>query len=317
MVGLRVQKQNVSLVLGRSTLRVSAIGNTKKQANCFGATTTPDSQREIELETIELSVVEGIAMLTLSRPGRLNAVTRAMRDELEHALDVLRRDPGVRALVLTGAGGNFCSGADLGGASGGVEGAEILASMRTWHRALRAVADFDRPVVAAVDGVAFGMGFPLALAADILIASDRARFCVSFARIGLVPDLGLLYMLPRIVGMQRARELVYSAREFGATEAQDLGIALEVHIPEALLLRAMQIAAALAESSPTAFSMTKRLLSSSFDLGRDAFLDAEANAQAVAFNTTYLKESAARFMRHEPARLQWPVAHKTVAAETP
>ena len=260
------------------------------------------------MKNTQLSVADGIATLTLSRPERKNALSNAMRIDIEEALAQLRADDQVRALVLTGAGGDFCSGGDLSSFGDGDKRADGMGRerMRALHRAFSALADFDRPVIAAVDGVAYGAGFSLALAADLVIASDRARFCLSFSRVGLVPDLGALYTLPRIVGMQRTRELAYSAREVRADEARELGIVLEVHKQEDLLPRAVQLAAAVAAASPVAFSMTKQLLKSSFDLERDTFLEAEANAQAVAFTTEYLKEAAGRFMRREPARFQWP-----------
>ncbi|MDD2743802.1 MAG: enoyl-CoA hydratase/isomerase family protein, partial [Rhodocyclaceae bacterium] len=231
-----------------------------------------------------------------------------MQAELDETLHLLRCDAQVRALVLTGADVDFCSGGDISAIekrqNSGPEAGR--ARMLEQHRTYQALQDFDRPVVAAVDGVAFGAGFSLAMAADIVIASDRARFCLSFARVGLIPDLGLLHSLPRMIGLQRARELIYSAREFRATEAKSLGLVLEVTRPEGLLARAQLIAGALAQTSPTAFSMTKALLARSFDMDRNALMEAEASAQGIAFESDYLKESISRFMKREPTRFCWP-----------
>lgn len=257
------------------------------------------------MEDIRLNIEAGVATITLNRPERKNALSAAMKAELRDALEQLCTDPQVRALVLTGAGGDFCSGGDLSAIRNAGEG-DGRANMRELHRIWTALADFDRPVVAAIDGVAYGAGFSLALAADLVIASERARFCFSFARVGLVPDLGAIHTLPRVVGMQRARELLYSARELQAAEARELGFVLEVLPAERLAARAQELAAALAGSSPTAFSMTKQLLARTFELDRGALLEAEANAQTLCFGTEYVKEAAGRFLRREAPRLQWP-----------
>lgn len=257
------------------------------------------------MENIELHVDQGVVTITLSNPARKNALGETMRKELAEALELVRRDPQIGAVVLTGAAGAFCSGGDLSAISTAGQ-RDGRASMRELQRTWNALAEFDKPVIAAVDGVAYGAGFSLALAADLVVASDRARFCLSFARIGLVPDLGALHVLPRVVGVQRARELIYSAREIDATEAHALGLVLEVHTVEQLMPRAQQLARAMSNCSPTAFSMTKQLLGQTYELDRKALLEGEANAQALCFSTDYVKEAAASFLRREPLRFQWP-----------
>lgn len=258
--------------------------------------------------TIELSIEDGLATLTLMRPQRKNAITRQMADELREALESIRANPEVKALLLTGGGSDFCSGADVSKMGDGIEAIDVLQRVDDYNRLLAALASFDRPVIAAVDGVAFGAGFSLALAADFLIASDRARFCMAFARIGLVPDLGASHTLPRIVGLPKAREIIYSAREVCAQEALALGIALEVHPADQFLARAEELARSLCNLSTVAFGLSKRLLSRTFEVDLVAQLDAEASAQAVAMSSPYVQEAAARFMRKEPALYQWPVA---------
>lgn len=257
---------------------------------------------------IEVAIDDGVATLTLSRPERKNALNGAMQQECCDALDALRRDSNVRALVLTGAGEDFCAGGDVSSMQGGIEAPAMRARMLENHRMVSMLQDFDRPVIAAVDGVAYGAGFSLALLADIVIASARARFCFAFSRIGLVPDLGAAWTLPRVVGMQKARELIYSAREIDAAEAQALGIVLEVQPQEALLPRAREFARAMAAMSPDGFAMTKRLLAQSFERDLPSLLDAEASAQAVAMSSGYVREAAARFARKEPPLFRWPKA---------
>ncbi|WP_053159129.1 enoyl-CoA hydratase/isomerase family protein [Pseudomonas sp. P1.8] len=256
---------------------------------------------------VELSIEEGLATLTLKRPERKNAITLQMADELRQALESLRANPAVKALLLTGAGCDFCSGADVSKMGDAIAAIDVLQRIDPFNRLLVALATFDRPVIAAVDGVAFGAGFSLALAADFLIASDRARFCMAFARIGLVPDMGASHTLPRIVGLPKAREIIYSAREVSAQEALALGIALEVHPADRYRARAQELARSLSNVSTVAFGLSKRLLARTFDVDLATQLDGEAAAQAVAMTSPYVQAAAARFMRKEPALYQWPV----------
>ena len=164
-------------------------------------------------QTIILDIAEGIATLTLNRPERKNALDLSIRDEISDAVAKLRSDDAVRALILTGAGGNFCAGGDIRGMASVELSAEAgRRRMQGIHAWLRDLLELDRPVISAVDGAAYGAGFGLALVADFIIATPRARFCASFQRMGLVADSGLFYTLPRVVGLQRAKELLLSAR---------------------------------------------------------------------------------------------------------
>ncbi|MBO3276090.1 enoyl-CoA hydratase/isomerase family protein [Pseudomonas sp. Milli4] len=263
------------------------------------------------MTTIELSIDNGLARLVMARPERKNALNLQMFAELLDTLNGLRRNPEVKAVLLTGSGSDFCSGGDVGNMQGAqATASDVRKRMEENNRLLLAMADFDKPIIAAVDGVAFGAGFSVALAADFIIASERARFCMAFARLGLAPDLGASYTLPRIVGLQKAKEILYSAREIPAQEAQQLGIALEVLPAEQLHARAEELARAMANLSPVAFGMTKRLLARSLENDLAAQLDGEASAQAVALTSTYLAEASARFMRKEPPLFQWPPVRK-------
>lgn len=266
------------------------------------------------MENIRLLIEQNVATITLARPERKNALSETMKAELAGALARLRQDAQVRALVLTGAGGAFCAGGDMA-AIGGSGEQDGHARMREAQRLWTALADFEKPVIAAVDGVAYGAGFSIALAADLIIASERARFCLSFARVGLVPDLAALHTLPRVIGLQRTRDLVYSAREVGAAEAHAMGLVMEVHPAQQLAARAGLLARAMAESSPAAFRMTKQLLGQTYDLDRAALLQAEAGMQARCFGTEYVKDATARFLRREPLRFQWPASEAGAVAE--
>src|SRR5438445_9663737 len=155
-----------------------------------------------------LNIDEGVATVTLNRPAHKNAVNPLMRDELVLTLDQLRRSESVRAVVVTGSGADFCSGGDLRSLTPGATGADASRSrMQATHEWLEPLLNLDRPLVTAVDGAAYGAGFGLAIAGDIVIATSRARLCCSFLRVGLVPDCGTMYMLPRLVGLAKAKAL--------------------------------------------------------------------------------------------------------------
>lgn len=262
----------------------------------------------IDYQTLLYQVSDGVATLTLNRPQTRNALSLAMCDELNDLLPRVRADNGVRALVLTGAGGAFCAGGDVSGMNkaGPRTAADVRAGMDRYHRITTSLAGMDKPVIAAVDGVAYGAGFSMALLCDLVLSSERARFCMVFQRIGLVPDMGALYTLPRAVGMQRARELIYSAREVGAEEAKALGIALEVLPADALLARAQALARSFCGASGVAVAMTRKALQMSLQTDLAAMLEYEATAQGVAATSDYLKEAARRFMAKEPAQFSWP-----------
>ncbi|WP_423454879.1 enoyl-CoA hydratase/isomerase family protein [Ottowia sp. VDI28] len=178
--------------------------------------------------------------------------------------------------------------------------------MSRYHDLARAMAGLDKPVVAAIDGVAYGAGLSLALWADIVLVSERVRMAMVFHRIGLVPDVGAWYTLPRVVGLQRAKELIYSAREFGAQEALSMNLALEAHPPEALRARALEIAHSFEGASAVAMSLSKRALQASLQTDLEAMLDMEASAQAVAGSSSYTREAVRRFAAREPAQFRWP-----------
>jgi 2-(1,2-epoxy-1,2-dihydrophenyl)acetyl-CoA isomerase len=259
------------------------------------------------METLEYASADGLGTITLNRPQARNALSAAMVGELDTLLGQITRDDSVRALILTGAGGAFCAGGDVRSMHAAPRSAQDWRSgMRRIHRVVRALHGLDRPVIAAVDGVAFGAGFSLALLADIVLVSSRARFCMAFGRVGLVPDYGALYTLPRVVGLQRAKELVFSAREVGAEEARSMGLALEVHTPEGLMPRALELAQALCGASPQALSLAKDALNASLGNELDAMLQMEASGQGIAGTTEYALDAFRRFADKQPGRFQWP-----------
>jgi 2-(1,2-epoxy-1,2-dihydrophenyl)acetyl-CoA isomerase len=249
---------------------------------------------------------ETTGLITLDSPSTRNAFTPAVKEGLAAALAEFGQDRALRALVITGAGGHFSGGGDVRGmaAAGERSAAEWRERMHDVNRLLRDLILLDRPLIAAVDGAAYGGGFSVALAADFVIATPRARFCMPFLKIGLVPDCGASYSLPRAVGERKARELMLSAREVLAPEALALGIASELHAPDALLPRALQIAAAFAHASPLAVRLAKRNVADAGAL--DALLDAEAEAQSLCFGTQEHRAAVKRFIDKQPPAFAWP-----------
>ena len=222
-----------------------------------------------------------------------------MADELTDALTRLAADTSVRVLLLRGAGDAFCAGGDVRDMAGqGPRSAdEALEGMARYRRLTLALHNFQRPVIAAVDGVAFGAGMSLALLADLVLLSDRARLCLVFQRVGLVPDCGALYTLPRLVGLQQAKALALTAREINAQEAQAMGLALEVLPAAELHARALQLAQAIAKGSPTALTLTKQALDASLQSDLPAMLALEAASQAVALTSDEHRQAVQAFVR--------------------
>ncbi|QGZ63039.1 enoyl-CoA hydratase/isomerase family protein [Paraburkholderia acidisoli] len=248
---------------------------------------------------------EGITTLTFNRPHAKNALDLPMRAALREAVHAIRADRNVRAVILRGSEGNFCSGGDVRGMN--VESAEAGRNrVDDLHGWVAQLLELDRPVIAAVDGVAYGAGFSFALAADFVIATPRARFCMPFMKVGLVPDCGALYTLPRIVGMARARDLIFTAREANAEEARAMGIVLEIAGAEALDARANAIARALASASPAAFALTKRALNASLTSDLRTMLELESLGQGLAFSTDFHREAVQRFRDKATPLFHWP-----------
>ncbi len=256
--------------------------------------------------SVQFERVGATAVLTLASPATRNAFTAEIRQGLEDGIAQTRADPDIRALVITGSGGVFCAGGDIRGMAGMAtnDGAAWRTRMHGTQRWMAELLALDKVVIAAVDGPAYGAGFSVALAADFVLASTRARFCMSFMKLGLVPDCGAFYTLPRVVGTQRAKELMLSAREVGAPEALALGIAMEVHEPDALLPRALALAASMAGASPLATSLVKRAMGNPGELA--ALLDGEANAQALAFGSGYTQDAVRRFLDKQAPAFVWP-----------
>jgi 2-(1,2-epoxy-1,2-dihydrophenyl)acetyl-CoA isomerase len=248
----------------------------------------------------------GTLLVTLNRPERRNAFDLEVRKAIAEAVFTARDTADVKAVVLTGSGGCFCAGGDLKSLS--EEERPIHADrerIRRLHPWFRELVNLEKPVIAAVEGPAFGAGFNLALACDFILGAPSARFCAVFARIGLVPDLGGFFLLPRIIGLQRAKELVFSAREVGAEEALRIGILYAIQPAEKLLEEALALAARFEQASTEALGMAKNVLNRSFNLDQDTLAELESYAQALARHTEYHKDAVARFLAKKPLAFRW------------
>jgi len=250
----------------------------------------------------------GVALLTLNRPAQRNALSVQMRDEIAALLPRISHDAGVKALVLTGAGEHFSAGGDVSSMRKPVTArtpADSRSTLRDVHAWLPQFVGLEKPVIAAVDGVCYGAGFSLALAADFTVCTPRARFCQAFVRLGLVPDFGALFLLPRIVGLKKAKELMLTGRVVEADEAKALGIVYEVHPPEQLLDAALAIAARFCHAPTDAIGVTKALLNQTFQSDERLMGELEGFAAASVKTLPYHQEAVERFFAKQALRFDW------------
>ncbi|MFF4385306.1 MULTISPECIES: enoyl-CoA hydratase/isomerase family protein [unclassified Streptomyces] len=245
-------------------------------------------------------IESNVSWITLNRPEAMNAVTWDQRERVIALLGEASADPAVRAVVVTATGKGFCAGADLRGgpAAGGERVAGDVARMIRLgaQRLITAVLDCEKPVLAAVNGTAAGIGAHLALACDLVIAAEPARFIEVFVRRGLVPDGGGAYLLPRLVGPQKAKELMFFGDAVPAVEAERLGLVNRVVPAEELEATAREWAERLAQGPTRALAMTKQLVNASLDGDRAAALAAEATAQEINMTTADANEGVASFV---------------------
>ena len=250
-------------------------------------------------ETIRHELTEGVATITLNRPESLNALNAIMRAELLAALKAAGRDDAVRAVVITGEGRAFCSGADLRGGSGERAFRRVLTA--EYNPLITAVRELPKPVIAAVNGVAAGAGMSLALACDLVYAADDARFVLAFGRIGLVPDSGLTRTLVRALGRHRAAALIFSGEPLGAAEAQAVGLVNGVVPGDQLSVIVRAAAASLASGPTAAIGLAKRAINHAEDALLSESLGLEAALQELAGRTQDHAEGVAAFSeKREP-----------------
>jgi enoyl-CoA hydratase/carnithine racemase len=256
-----------------------------------------------EFETLLVSRQDGVVTVTMNRPARKNAANGTMWRELWAVFDDVAADREVRVMVLTGAGDAFCSGADLGDAGdvAGRPGDPYLVQMRALGDVALRLHRIPKPTIAKVGGVAAGAGMSMALGCDLVVASADARFSQIFARRGLTVDFGASWLLPRLIGLHRAKELAFFADIIDAETAAEFGIVNRV-VPAAELDDVVDAwARRLATGPPLALSMTKNLLNNSYNISLDQALEEEARAQAVNFASADTNEALRAFIeKREP-----------------
>jgi 2-(1,2-epoxy-1,2-dihydrophenyl)acetyl-CoA isomerase len=259
------------------------------------------------VETLRVERADGITTVTLDRPDKKNAINGRMWRELIEVFDATADDRDARVLVITGAGDGFCSGADLtdpenaedlqgSGVGGG------LRSMRIVGRAALRLHQLSIPTVAAVNGVAAGAGLNLALGCDMVVASDRARFSEIFSKRGLSVDFGGSWLLPRLIGMHRAKELVFLADIIDAAEADRIGLVNRVVPHDELDATVREIAERLAALPPVQLSVSKRLLNQSLFVSMADALEFEDVAQVLNFQSADTAEAVAAFVQKRPPK---------------
>jgi 2-(1,2-epoxy-1,2-dihydrophenyl)acetyl-CoA isomerase len=250
----------------------------------------------VSFETLLYDIADGVGTITLNRPDALNATNDTLYRELSGLIEDIAADHTIGAVVLTGAGRGFCAGADVKSMNPDAK----LLDRRARHRwilrdILQPLIALEKPVIAAVNGAAVGAGFNIALACDIVIASEKAVFSQIFTRLALVPDLGGLYLLTRVVGLNKAKELCFTAKKITAEEGHKLGFVNHVVPHEELMSRAHALAAEIASGPPTSLAMIKTLLNKSSTSTLDQMLEYESFAQTIAYTTPEHKEGVAAF----------------------
>lgn len=255
-------------------------------------------------ETVISERIDGVLTLTLNRPEALNSFNVEMKEALLAALKDAARDKSVRVVVLTGAGRAFSAGQDLKErqAPGAADlGTELRAR---YNPVILAVRRLEKPVIGAINGVAAGAGISVALACDIRIAADNASFIEVFGRVGLVPDTGSTWFLPRLVGYARAAEMIFTTDPVDAATAERIGLVNRVVPAADLMAEANALASRLAQAAPLALGLAKRALNRALESGLEDALEYEAQLQSVAGRSHDHAEGVAAFVEKRPARFK-------------
>ena len=253
------------------------------------------------MRVVDVHRDRGLVTLTFDRPERKNTLNRQSWDELDEALTEIAANPEDRALMLTGAGGNFSSGADLSGDGSGKMTLPIVMEMRTVGDIILRLHRLPIPTLAKIDGVAVGVGLGLALGCDLVLASDRARLIEIFPKRGLALDGGNSWLLPRLVGLQKAKELAFFGDTLSAEDAAAMGLVNRVVPADELDEVADAWGRRLADGPTIALSLSKRMLNNSFAVSMDQALEDEARSQHVCYTTTDMVEAmTAYFEKRDP-----------------
>jgi 2-(1,2-epoxy-1,2-dihydrophenyl)acetyl-CoA isomerase len=245
--------------------------------------------------TICLEKEQGVGIIRLNKPETRNALDMVMRVELRVALQELEVDQEVRVIVLTGQDPAFCAGGDLS-TMVDPEPGKGYRRLRNVQQLVKLMRTMGKPIIASVNGAAFGVGWSLALASDFVIAAENAKFSQAFIKVGLIPDCGSMYLLPRVIGLAKAKELMMTGRPIDAEEALALGVLNKVVPREQLWPATMQLAVELAESPPQALTYIKSILNQTYEKDLEAILEYEALAQDICMQTADHQEGRQAFL---------------------
>ncbi|MCL6452895.1 MAG: enoyl-CoA hydratase/isomerase family protein [Alicyclobacillus sp.] len=252
-------------------------------------------------DTVRVDIEAGVARITLNRPQVINAINQELGDALYEAFRAVDANPDVRAVVLTGAGRGFCSGQDLGDRVAVDETLRLADSVRERYNPLITKMQTLRvPLLAAVNGACAGAGMGLALACDLRVAAEDAKFTMAFSKIGLVPDSGTSYFLPRLVGYAKALELAWTGQVLTAAEAYQLGIVNRVVPADALQAETMALARRLADGPTLAYRLTKQAMAQNMTASLPAALEREAQLQDEAGRSQDFREGVRAFAEKRP-----------------
>lgn len=257
-------------------------------------------------ETIEFSIENGLATIVLNRPERLNAISDELKDDVLAAVrKVAQPGSGARALLITGKGRAFCAGADLAADIGDRSDRDLGQNLiSTYHPMLLEIASLNIPVISAVNGVAAGAGMSIAISADIVIAARSAYFLQAFVNIGLIPDAGSTYILPRLIGAARARAVMMTGERVPAEKAKDWGMIYDVVEDAELMPTATTLAQKLADGPTVALSGIRHLIASSLKNTYADQMHAEALEQRKMGRTNDSREGVLAFLEKRPAKFQ-------------
>ena len=253
-------------------------------------------------DTVVRASSDGVLTLTLNRPDALNSFTVEMKEGLLAALKDAARDKEIRAVILTGAGRAFSAGQDLKERQG-PDVADLGTELRLrYNPIVLAMRRLEKPIVGAINGVAAGAGISIAMACDILIAAENATFIEAFSRVGLVPDTGSTWFLPRLVGSARAAEMMFTADPIDAATAERIGLINRAVPDEKLTAEANALAQRLAKAAPIALALAKRALNRAYEMNLEQALDFEAQLQSIAGRSADHREGVAAFVEKRPPR---------------
>jgi len=253
-------------------------------------------------QLVELKIEAKVAIITLNRPEVRNAINDAMRTEFVTALESVAKDDGVRAVVLTGQGKAFCAGGDIAGMKERLKAPPGEVGFNGWrrqgqvHKSVGLLHGMPKPVIAAVNGAAAGLGCDMALACDFIVASDAALFTMSFVKRGLVSDGGGMYFLPRRVGLPKAKELIFTGRNVDAKEALAIGLADRVVPASSLVADAAAWARELSQGSQVSIAFSKAILDRTFESSEEQVFALGREAQGVCYTSQEHRDAVEAFL---------------------